>query len=69
MPDTFIRGEGDSIKAAEEQAWQKYQGYIADGHEHEFETRGYTDGSGSCKHCGLFSSGVFDLHEIGAVWD
>lgn len=66
-PNTFIRGEGDSIEAAEEAAWAKYQRYNAGDHEHEFETRGYTNGAGFCKHCGMFGSQVFSLQEIGVV--
>lgn len=66
-PNTFIRGEGESIEAAEESAWAKYQRYTAGDHEHEFETRGYTNGAGFCKHCGMFSSKVFSLQEIGVI--
>ena len=57
-PSTFIRGEGSTIEEAEESAWQQYERY---NHceKHEFERRGYTNGSGFCKHCGLFQSKIF----------
>lgn len=66
-PATFLRGEGDSIEEAEEAAWAKYLRYTANDHEHEFETRGYTNGAGFCKHCGLFKSKAFSLQEIGSI--
>ncbi|MFD6094595.1 hypothetical protein ACFWGN_20985 [Oerskovia sp. NPDC060338] len=66
-PKTIIRGEGTSITAAEDAAWEKYTRITAGDHEHEFETRGYRNGAGFCTHCGLFASGVFDLAEIGSV--
>lgn len=60
-------GEGTSITAAEDAAWEKYSRITAGDHEPEFETRGYRNGAGCCTHCGLFASGVFDLAEIGSV--
>ena len=66
-PATFLRGEAETIEAAEEVAWAKYQRYTANDHDHEFETRGYTNGAGFCKHCGMFKSKVFSLQEIGSV--
>lgn len=62
-PDTFIRGEGATIEEAEEKAWNKYQ-RIVTCTGHEYEKRGYKNGGGICKHCGLFSSGVFEPDEI-----
>jgi hypothetical protein len=56
---TFIRGEGETLRQAEEQAWSQYQAYLAcPGHEFSREVRGThrTDGSGICRHCGLFAS-------------
>lgn len=62
-PKTFIRGEGKDVPEAELDAFKKYQRYLACP-EHEFEARGYTNGSGICKHCGLFMSKVFPPHLI-----
>jgi len=58
-PDTFIRGEGKTIEEAEEKAWNKFQKYNACSN-HEFERKGYTNGAGFCKHCGLFKSKCFE---------
>lgn len=61
-PDTFIRGEGGTIEEAEEKAWTKYQ-KISACNGHEYERCGYKNGAGFCKHCGLFSSNVFEPDE------
>lgn len=66
-PATFLRGEGATIEEAEDTAWAKYQRVTANDHDHEFETRGYSNGAGFCKHCNLFQSGIFSLQEIGSV--
>ena len=58
-PSTFIRGEGKTIEDAERQAFNKLTKYLACA-RHEFERRGYTNGAGFCKHCGLFKSKAFD---------
>jgi len=58
-PATFLRGEGKTIEEAEEQAWQKFQRYLACA-GHEFEKRGYTNGAGFCKHCNMFACKVFE---------
>lgn len=58
-PKTFIRGEGETVKEAETQAWEKYQS-ILNCQTHEFERRGYTNGVGFCKHCGLQKSDAFE---------
>lgn len=63
-PKTFIRGEGATLAAAEDAAWGKLQRILACP-GHEFETRGYTNGAGFCRHCGMFASGVFDVAEVG----
>jgi hypothetical protein len=55
-PNTFIRGEGETIAAAEESCWRQYQKTLQCA-EHEFERRGRTDGYCYCKHCNL--SGTF----------
>lgn len=62
-PNTFIRGEGVTIEEAEEKAWNKYQRHL-NCTGHEYEKRGYRNGCGFCKHCGLFSSDVFEPDEI-----
>ena len=56
-PNTFIRGEGATMLAAEESAWRQYQQFSACP-GHEFEARGYENGGGLCKHCGMFGSQV-----------
>jgi len=68
-PATFIRGEGATVEAAETAAWGKWQRVLhcPSGGQHEYETRGYRNGAGFCRYCGLFQSGVFDLKEIGSV--
>jgi len=58
-PDTFIRGEGATVKEAEEKAFQKFE-KISNCQGHEFERRKYTSGAAICKHCGLFMSDVFE---------
>lgn len=66
-PATFLRGEAETIEAAEDAAWAKYLRYTANDHEHRFETRGYVNGAGFCVTCGLFKSKAFTLQEIGSV--
>ena len=66
-PQTVIRGEGATVQEAEDNAWAQYQRIVDPGHEHEFETRGYRNGAGFCKHCGLFMVDVFTLEEIGSL--
>lgn len=68
-PATFIRGEGADLIEAEDAAWAKWQKTQAcpSAPDHEFETRGYDNGAGFCKHCNLFASEVFDLKAIGSV--
>jgi len=52
-PATFLRGEGATIAEAELSAWKQYEKILSCA-EHEFERRGYDNGGGFCKHCGLF---------------
>ena len=60
--DTFIRGEGTTLEEAEEKAWQQFvKIYHCPGHE--FEARGYRNGCGICKHCGMLGSDVLPLTE------
>jgi len=61
-PRTFIRGQGETIELAERAAWDKYQRIMSCGN-HEFERRGYKNGSGFCKYCDLFKSNVFEPSE------
>lgn len=61
---TFIRGEGATIPEAEDAAWATYR-RNADCPGHEFEPRGYTNGAGFCKHCGMFSSHQFTAEQLG----
>jgi hypothetical protein len=56
-PNCFIRGEGPDIAAAEQNAWDKYQGIKVC--NHEMERRHRTDGYGYCKHC-AYSAMVFE---------
>lgn len=58
-PKTFIRGEGKNIEEAERNAWNEFQKY-KNCLNHEFERKGYTNGAGFCKHCGLFKSKCFE---------
>jgi hypothetical protein len=58
-PNTFIRGEGKNVEEAEENAWNDFQKFsLCD--KHEFEKRGYKNGAGFCKHCGMFASDAFE---------
>ena len=56
-PSCFLRGEGETIKEAEESCWQKYQKVLVC--NHEMERRDRTDGYGYCQHCS-YSSMVFE---------
>jgi hypothetical protein len=58
FPQTFIRGEGATVADAERSAFAQFQRFQACA-GHEFERRGYTNGAGFCKHCGMFKSKVF----------
>ena len=58
-PNTFIRGEGATVEEAENDAWEQLERFRACPN-HEFERRGYKNGAGFCKHCGLFKSKCFE---------
>lgn len=58
-PKTFLRGEGASIEEAERKAFAQFEKHQACAN-HEFERKGYTNGAGFCKHCGLFASRMFE---------
>jgi hypothetical protein len=64
VDDTFIRGEGETVTEAEAQAWVKFSRYRACP-GHDYETRGYTNGAGFCRHCGKFASDVFTAEDLG----
>lgn len=51
--DTFIRGEGPDLAAAEQACWAKYQTLMNCPHP-GFEPRRYTNGSGYCVACGTW---------------
>lgn len=64
FPDTFIRGEGETLEQAEDDAWERYlKRTSCPGHE--WESRGYRNGGGFCKHCGTFESGAFTGEQLG----
>ncbi len=53
-PDTFIRGEGQTIQEAETNAWNKYQKILeCKNHEYKYHS---DIGHGKCIHCNLFTS-------------
>lgn len=58
-PDTFIRGEGETLQEAETNAWNQWQ-QVLTCPGHEFERPGYKNGAGVCQHCGMFGANVFD---------
>jgi len=60
----FYRGEGATVAEAEESAWNKYQ-RAGNCPHHEWESRGYTNGGGFCKHCNTFGSKVIDPRDLG----
>ena len=64
FPDTFIRGEGATIKEAEDSAWAKYQRRVSCP-GHEWEPRNYKNGAGFCKFCNTFQSRVFTPGDLG----
>jgi hypothetical protein len=63
-PQTFLRGEGDTMEAAEAQAWKRWERVTACP-GHEYEARGYTNGLGFCRHCGMSKSGAFTAEQLG----
>lgn len=59
---TFIRGEGDTIADAEQQAFEKYQRDVACNHLWGRNRPGhstYTNGAGWCRKCGGFRGKMF----------
>lgn len=58
-PETFIRGEGPTLDAAEETAWLQYV-KIIECTGHVFDNRSYDSGVGWCVHCDMFSPKAFE---------
>jgi hypothetical protein len=58
-PDTFLRGEGSSIEAAEISVFAKFTKH-QNCPGHEYERRNYRNGAGFCIHCGMFKSKAFE---------
>lgn len=60
---TFLRGDADTIEAAEADAYLQYKTFIGCDHvwSRHSRTRGtYTNGAGWCVKCGSFKSKVFE---------
>ena len=70
IPGTFIRGEGRTIAAAEDRAFEQYEGERTCSHLWGRQRPGgqlYTNGAGWCRKCGAFRSEMFPaIVEIGA---
>jgi hypothetical protein len=63
LPDTFIRGEGETVEEAETKAWEKYiERKNCD--QHEYIPKGYTNGAGFCKKCNDFKSKCFTGEDL-----
>ncbi|PHP18756.1 hypothetical protein CG471_15925 [Sphingobium sp. IP1] len=59
---TFIRGEGETIAAAEQQAFEKYQRDLACDHvwgRHRQGRSTYINGAAFCRKCGGFRGSMF----------
>lgn len=58
--NTFLRGEGATVAEAEKSCWRQYQKITACSLDHanpdNFDARGYTNGYGFCKGCGMGAS-------------
>lgn len=65
-PDTFIRGEGESIEEAEDDAYKQYL-HFSNCLDHEYERRDYTNGAGFCIHCGMFKGKAFEPIRVPCV--
>ena len=59
---TFLRGEGATVPAAEDDCWLKYLAMKTcsgpNGEHGPYEARAYTNGSGFCVHCGTWFPNV-----------
>lgn len=64
VDDSFYRGEGTTVEEAETSCWDKYVKTVACP-GHEWESRGYKNGAGFCKHCNKFESKRFTPEQLG----
>lgn len=67
-PDTFLRGDSDNnIQEAEDRCWKRYQKICDCLLNHNdpasFDAKGYDNGYGFCKGCGMGKSGMVPPHE------
>lgn len=58
-PNTFLRGEGDTIADAEAHCWLQYEVMRSCDHG-TYERREYRNGAGYCTKCGTWFPGVFE---------
>jgi hypothetical protein len=66
IDDTFVRGEGKTLEAADDACWAKIvKQRSCSGHE--FTPRSYTNGAGFCKLCGYFESRCFTGEDLGQL--
>jgi len=56
--NTFLRGEGSSLEAAEDACWAKYVTWRDCPHDQGYERRAYKNGAGFCVLCGTWLSDV-----------
>ena len=70
LPNTFIRGEGESIEEAERKAFSQYLREKNCSHQWGRQRKNgvlYTNGAGWCKKCGAFRSKMFKpIVELGS---
>lgn len=64
LNNSFYRGEGTTLEEAEKACFLKYKASM-ECVNHEWESRGYKNGAGFCKHCNLFKSHCFTSKELG----
>lgn len=62
-PNSFIRGEGETVQLAEDACWEKYLAFT--GCEHDWVAGRYTNGGGICSKCKQFGSRVFTPVQLG----
>lgn len=63
-PHGYFRAEAPTMAAAEQAAFARYQ-LSAQCPGHEWQARGYTNGAGFCRHCGVFGSNVLTGEQLG----
>lgn len=64
LPGVFILGRGITIEYADDEAWAQLQAYRACP-GHEWQARGYREGTGFCTHCGTTGIKVITAEELG----